>query len=149
MSSDLWYGALLSIPIGIGTALATPWLQRQLDKYSKSRALTRTKKAQEDFSRVKFFVDNPHLFTQYLVYTAVRVLFITAVVAAFSAAPSLIAQFSEPLHVLIYPLQSILYGISQFISLIGSIMIVNICRPALLYWQRTKNFEEYSRAING
>jgi hypothetical protein len=39
MSSGVWFGVLLSIPIGIGTAWITPWLQRKFDKYSKHRAM--------------------------------------------------------------------------------------------------------------
>jgi hypothetical protein len=78
MSSDLWWGALLSVPIGIGTALVTPVIQRKWDEVSRSRDVERSRKTILELRRIESFVNNPHRLTEYLIVAGIK----TAIVSA-------------------------------------------------------------------
>jgi hypothetical protein len=138
MSSDLVYGTLLSVPIGIGTALITPWLQKKWDDRSKSRTLDRSKRSWAELERIKTLRENPAELTQYLVYITVRTALISAMMVVAAAVPNLMAQ---AFHFYL------LYIPGQFITLIGSILVINVCRPALVTWDRVKNFADYEKRV--
>lgn len=60
MSPDVWYGALLSIPIGIGTALVTPVIQRKWGEKSRRRDVERSTKTLEEYRRIESLVNDPY-----------------------------------------------------------------------------------------
>jgi hypothetical protein len=154
--SDLWIGILFSIPIGIATSLVTPWIQRKLDQLDKYRSLAATKRLDEEYKRIRAFRDNPHEFTQYLVQVAIRTTFTGAFVAIaagliFALAQAIAALATRPKTGMDYEdirlFSTGLILIGQFVSLVGSLLIVNICRPAIGAWTKLKNFDEYSKSV--
>ena len=72
MTSDLWLGALLSIPIGIGTGLAVGPIERWWESHGKSKALEKSMEMRVDYAAALFFVQHPHEFTQFLLREIVR-----------------------------------------------------------------------------
>jgi hypothetical protein len=149
MSTEFWMGIFMSIPIGLATSLATPWFQKRLDQRGKARTLIETKNAQEEYDRIRYFRDNPSDLTQYLVQVAIKTTFITAFLSLFSRSLVVFGSLIRLAHVedSRYFIQNALELIFQVISLAGSIMIINICRPALNTWTKTKNFAEYESGL--
>jgi hypothetical protein len=149
MSSD-WLGLLLSIPIGVCTALATPWIQRRLEEKGKHRAMVKSRNAHAEYSSVLYYKTNPQEFTQYLIHVAIKTTFIGALMGVISGLSFVVAQLVDAPGVGFnnsHMLQTVFYATGQFVALIGSLMIVNICRPALATWTRVRNFDAYERAI--
>ncbi|MDX9990400.1 hypothetical protein [Thiothrix unzii] len=153
MSNEFWMGIFLSIPVGLATSLATPWFQRKLDQRSQQRALVETKNAQVEYERIRFYKENPSELTQYLVHVAIKTTFIGALLAIISGVSYTLAQLLDATSIGYDGMSSgrfaqhMLYVIGQFSSLVGSIMIINICRPALTTWTKTKNFSEYENSL--
>ncbi len=154
--SDLLIGILLSIPIGIATSLITPWIQGKLDQLNKYRSLAATKRLDDEYRRVLLFRNNPHEFTQYLVQVAIQTAFTSAFVGIIAGLIYAIAQatvaipsgmggamnFDE-----INFIRTSLFVFGQFVTLLGSLLIMNICRPALSVRAKLQNFDEYSKSV--
>src|SRR4051812_13913291 len=87
-----WTGLTLSIPIGITTGLVTPAIQRWFQARGKDRALRESERAREELAEVTFYVDNPQVFTQYLVQIAIRTAFLSALLAVLSGVALIFGQ---------------------------------------------------------
>lgn len=147
MNSDLWWGAFLSIPIGIGTSLATPAIQRRIQSWSKTRDFERTKQTLAQYRKIESYVKNPHQLTQRLIMTTIQ----TASVSAFIVIMSTIvyggANFMQFIGLSWFDAQP-LYFMAQFITLVGGIVTVNILTPTIAIWRRVNNFDEYKTAVS-
>jgi len=152
MTDDVWIGAILSVPIGVGTSLAMPVIQRKLDERGNRKVLAESNRVRTEYEEVLFYHQNPVLFTQYLAQVAIRTTFISAAVAIFAQLISAlgsglylvsreipVAQIEQPTLAL-----SIL---SQLVFMISSILIVSITRPALGIWRRVRQFEKYANTV--
>jgi hypothetical protein len=93
------------------------------------------------------------LFTQYLVQVAIKTSLIGAVMAIVSGVFLFAGQLSFAVLNggmgirLDETIGQALFAMGQFAALVGSILIVNICRPALVLWNRLRSFDEYSAAV--
>jgi hypothetical protein len=125
MSTEFWLGIFLSIPIGIGTSLYTPWFQGKLEGYSKKRALSQTKNIKEEFESVSFYRNNPSSLTQFLVYVAIKSTFIGAASGILSGFFFALGNILNSMRGILYiwdqflALQNIPYTLGQFTALIG------------------------------
>lgn len=140
-----WTGLLLSIPIGIVTGLITPPIQRWLQARGKDKALKDLARAREELAEVTYYVENPHIFTQYLVQVAIRTTFIGAVLGILGGVAFMFG--STPLSLSFtwgVDLQLVFIAAGQAATTMGSVMIVGICRPALRLWTRVRNYDEYA-----
>jgi len=147
--SEFWLGIILSFPIGIATALITPWFQRKVDQIDRRRSLAISKRVTKEYELVVHFHKEPIAFTQYLVQVAIRTTFISALMGVFSG---LMFSFGQALFIVhlpmaFYELRNTPYLIGQFITLAGSLLIMNTCRPALSIWTKVNNFDEYSQSM--
>lgn len=148
---QFWLGLALSVPIGIATSLVTPAIQRWIESKSKQRELTKTHRARAEYTSVMFYRRNPERFTQYLVHVAIKATLIGALVGALAGACFFVGQLVAARdatdmvnwHAV---LQSI-YAVGQFVGLVGSVMVVNTCRPALSLWTKLRNFDEYRATV--
>jgi hypothetical protein len=149
--SEFWIGILLSIPIGIATSLITPWIQRKIDEQDKRRSLAATGRLVQEYERIRAFRSDPHEFTQYLVQVVIRTTFTGALVAVFAGLMVALGQATIPLRRSIAFdvdfVRTAIFILAQFVSLLGSLLIINICRPALRAWTKLKNFDEYSASV--
>jgi hypothetical protein len=85
MSTDTLLGLLLSLPIGIVTALITPWFQRKLENIDKQRSMAaQIHNAKEEFENISFYKQHPDEFTQYLVHVAIQTTFTSAAIGIVS-----------------------------------------------------------------
>jgi hypothetical protein len=152
--SDVWLGILLSIPIGIATSLVTPWIQRKLDQLDQRRALAATGRQVQEFERIKAFKSNPDQFTQYLIQVAIRTTLTGAFIALLSGIMFALGQTIMTMKGsdLDY-VRNAAFLLGQFVTLLGSLLIINICRPALRAWTSLQNFEQfnekYVKLLNG
>jgi hypothetical protein len=149
--SEFWIGILLSIPIGIATSLITPWIQRKIDERDKRRSLAATNRLVQEYERIRTFRSNPEQFTQYLVQVAIRTTFTGAFVAVFAGTMFALGQALNTLHfkgaIDADYLRNTVFLLAQIVSLFGSLLIINICRPALRAWTKLQNFDEYAKSV--
>jgi hypothetical protein len=145
MTADVWIGALLSIPIGVGTSLLVPSIQRWLDARGNKKTLAETKRVRAEYEEVLYYQKNPIVFTQYLAQVAVKTTFIGALVSIFANLLSALANAFNLVSV--YRLESLLFFASQIIFVVSSVLIVNISRPAMRLWARIRYFDTYSKTV--
>jgi hypothetical protein len=149
MSNDVWYGALISVPVGIATGLAVPPLQRWLENRGNQKLAEQERRSREEYEEVLFYRKNPETFTQYLVHVAIQTAFIGAVVAVLSAlwsavTPAIASALPHPNSDFVL----ILYSLPrEMVAIISSLLIIRICRPAMALWSKVKNFDRYEQAI--
>jgi hypothetical protein len=157
MTSEFWLGTFLSIPIGLATSLATPWFQNKLDSRSKQRSLIASKNLAAEYEQVSYYRSHPEDFTQYLIHVAIKTTFIGAMLGIISGISFAFAQVVETARTglggfggpdILRLAQDALYVLGQFSGLVGSILIVNICRPALSMWTKVRNFAAYEKGIS-
>jgi hypothetical protein len=165
VSPDVLVGALLSVPIGIGTILVTPSLQRRLERWSTSRERDKLRKAREEHDRIAFYNTNPNELTQYMVIATIKIATIIAfltlieplvkidgiVLAALGISIDAVFDFdilgyfedlidSAPSLASIAKAVSPFFLLYQVILLVGTLIIINICRLAISTWTRARNF---------
>lgn len=75
MSAEFWIGTLLSVPIGVGTGLAVPPIQRFFRSRGDAKAIEESQKARHEYLRVLFFLQHPEMLTQYLVEVGIEIAF--------------------------------------------------------------------------
>ena len=168
MSSDLWLGALFSIPISVGATLIAPTLQRRIEKWSTYRAVEKSRKTHEEYALVTSFKQNPHTFTHYLIVTSIKIALISACIVITSMLPPAVG-FAAGFLVSFKHTPAVEFGggflvpfmqanpfmimstvgfvFAAALTSIGAIMIINICRAALTVWARVKNYEEYKASF--
>jgi hypothetical protein len=93
---------------------------------------------------VTFYRRNPVEFTQYLVQVAIKNTFIGAavgIVAGLIYALACVLDFGPSYA------REMLYLVGQIVAVMSSVMIVNICRPALGLWHKVQHFDEYVASV--
>jgi hypothetical protein len=131
----------------------TPYVQRWLDKKGKDRSLTRTRQLRVEYERIKKFSDDPEEFTQYLIYAGLQITFISTFLGIFAGIFFLLGQLLNVNELPVggflgsFQIAQISFALGQAASLIGTLMIFNICRVAISTWRRVKNFEEYENTV--
>jgi hypothetical protein len=156
MSMDMWGGAILSIPIGIATGLAVNPVQKWLENRGKAKAAIKLKDVKDQYERVLFYRLHPHLFTQYLLQTVIRTTFIGAAVGI------LLGIFQAMTHAFLFTFPTVVRGpsnppqlvvivgmgiLAQLTTVVGSVLIIRYCRPAIQLWHQVKTFEEYVNSV--
>lgn len=144
MSTEFWIGVVLSVPIGILTGIATPWFQKIFDNWNKSKLTKSRKNSFEEYQRVKMYKTSKEDSTHYYLSVIIKTTFIGAFVGLFSGALFVLGELVSQTG---FGFQTILYSLGQFAALVGSLLIVNICRPAMLMWTRLRNFDEYENDL--
>jgi hypothetical protein len=150
MDAGLWIGLLLSIPISILVNLFTPKIQAWLDSRNRKRSLIRTKYLQQEYEQVRYYRENRGEFREYLIWIVIRTTFVGSLVGIFAAFVFVIPNFFEILN-LEYEqtriIRHVLYIAGQLISLIGALLIVNICSNALKVYFRVRDFDIYEESV--
>ena len=128
LSNDLLLGLLLSIPIGIVVNLVSPYITRRIDRRSRRSA---EKRAVKDVAfkaeATRLATNRPALYT-YLLESLIRIAYITAVFGLFAGAFFLLGQLL-PYSGLI---SQGLFASGQLTALIGTVIVLNIARQAVL-----------------
>jgi hypothetical protein len=96
----------------------------------------------EEYREVLSYLRQPHAFTQYLVSVAIRTTFIGAAVGIFTS-----LLFALQASEIGRDLERSFGTLAQIVTIVTSIIIVRICRPALKLWYRVRNFDSYVQKI--
>ena len=151
METGFWLGLLFSIPISILANLFTPTVQAWLDARNRKRSLERTKNLQQEYYQVKQFREDRSEFREYLIWIVIRTTFVGSLVGILASFVFAVPSFFDILD-LDYEqtrvVRNLLYAAGQFVSLVGGLLIVNLCSSALKVYYRVKNFEAYEESIN-
>lgn len=149
-NAQFWLGILFSIPIGIGTSLATPQVQRWLESQSKHRAFLQNRRIEAEYSEARFYYLHANVFTQYLVHVAIKTALLSGLMAVGSGSLIFLGQvvFAVSHEIRLEPMVGeALLAAGQAVTLVGSIAIVNLCKPALNLWRRIRNFDDYAAQV--
>ena len=137
--SDLWVGLALSIPVGIGVNLASGPTQRWLGKRSQQAADRESARSAMFVAQATAFAkDRSELYT-YLLEAVLMTTYIGALIGVLSGSLAFLGQGVDtavetlPMYWYFSPdfARSLLFLLSQFTALLGSIIILNIARRAL------------------
>jgi hypothetical protein len=150
--AQFWIGLALSIPIGIGTSLVTPAIQRWFESRGQARVISAKRETEAEYRAAVFYRKNSDRFTQYLVHVTIKATLVGALIGAVTGACFFVAQLADTIlarqmDVTYDRVRQLLYALGQGSALVGSIAVFNICRPALATWTRVRNFDEYQRSV--
>jgi hypothetical protein len=156
MSNDVWIGALLSVPIGVGTGLAVTPLQQWYRELGKSRAEAERNLMTHQYGQALFYISHPHRFTQYLVVEAVRAIaaiaamlvgggisFGTVLVGGLMRAVNAAHPLTKKDIVILWVYM--IAGLAS--SVVGSAYLARVFQRALPLYKRIVNFEAYAATI--
>ncbi|GAB2850374.1 hypothetical protein ACFQ0P_07410 [Microbacterium insulae] len=143
--SELWqgvlWGALLSIPIGIIVNVSSPAISRALDRRNSTAAARRSAEDLEFRAEAaRLAKDRPALYTV-LLESLLRIAFVTAIFGALAGVLTLVGQLLDPVIAMTYIgffgrgiefLPSLVFAASQLAALIGTILVLNIARQAII-----------------
>lgn len=147
MSGDFWLGLLLSVPLSIAANVVSPAVQRWVERFSQTRAQARQDKIEEEERRAKEFVADRGRFREYLLFTMIKLYLTGALISLFAGlffvAPTLFQAIQPQLSRDIpYHLAALIRGVllatGQAASVIGSIVILNLCKAAVSMYYKVK-----------
>ena len=88
--------------------------------------------------------------TQYLIIAGIKDAIVSASMIVLDTLQNSLAQIINiiPFGALFFETQrNILFLLSQFTALVGSVVLINIYRPALSTWRKVVNFDEYKESV--
>jgi hypothetical protein len=152
MSNEILLGLIFSIPVGIITSLLTPLILKLFQNISrKARAKTKDTTKKEYEILKKYYTDKVEL-SLFFVSVIIKTTLISAMMSILSylffISSQIFYTIIERIDLyFVFNIPTILAAVGQFILLIGSILIVNMCRSAINVWKKIENFAEYERLL--
>jgi hypothetical protein len=136
-------GLLLAIPVGIGTNLAAPRLDRWWSERSSARRKQFEQRSAARAARVAELRADPDAFTHRLLWVTLRIAFISAVITIVNGASGIIvallyATNSPVYNDDLYRLSSIIAIVSTLSTTIGSVLILRLLSIAFADWREVK-----------
>jgi len=152
MNNDILIGLLLSIPVGIITSLLTPLIQKIFQNISQKARVKANDISKKEYEKLKIYYANKTELSLFFINVIIKTTFISAFMSILSYLFFISSQILYPIINYFYSyhylnISIILPAIGQFILLIGSILIVNICKSAINVWKKIRNFDEYERVL--
>ena len=95
-----WLGIFFSLPLSILANLATPAVQRLLERRSQERLVASSQREREELERVRMFISDRGAFREYLL---VAVLKISLIAAVLGIATTVLSMFTAAIAVLNAP----------------------------------------------
>lgn len=144
----LLLGALFSIPVGIGVNLATPSIGRWIDRRNTSSAARRAAGDQKFRDEAARLARDRSALYPALLEALLRIAYVSAIFGALAGGLAIVGQLVLPLAELsnlyfFYPLDVVLppvvFAMSQLAALIGTILVLNIARQAVLLLREVRS----------
>lgn len=131
----------LAIVTGILVNVLSPWLNKKIEKRSDAGTARRAERdATFEAEAEKLARDRPALYT-YLLGTLIRVAYIGAIFGILSGGVAAVGQVIGYFNFSQY-----IFALSQIIALVGTIIVLNIARPAV---QMVQEIRAVSQKANG
>jgi len=153
MNNVLLLGTLLSIPIGIITSLLTPLVLGFFQNINQ-KARTKSKYiAQKEYEMITSFHINKQELLMFFLNIIIKTTFVSAIITVISYFFIITPQVIFPIMVnndsffIDTRILQMMTVIGHFVLLIGSILIVNLCRTAFNVWGKVKNYDNYTRIL--
>lgn len=150
MKVDLWISLLLAIPLAIAANLLTPhirsWLDRRAEKGASVR-LERTRREREasiarledEIEEIENYRGDRAKLHELLLETVIRA---TLYGAIGTAVASLMFTLLRVIgHGYLY--EAVVYSTSQFVTVVTSLMVFQVCWRGLKVIQRVRNFDQW------
>ena len=152
----LLLGALFSIPVGIGVNLATPSIGRWIDRRNASSATRRAASDQKFRDEAARLAKDRSALYPVLLEALLRIAYISAIFGALAGGLAIVGQLVFPLLELsavyfFYPLDvilpSLVFAMSQLAALIGTILVLNIARQAVVLLREVRAVRSLEPAL--
>jgi hypothetical protein len=154
MEFSFWLGLLLSIPISIAVNLWTPRLQLYLDKRQETVSFKRKAKLFREYSEIVSYIFNTDKFNREMVVAIVRTTYVASLTAIIPPILELAIgsamTLREPIRLYgdeVGIASLIIQGIAQSISIIGSLIVVQICSRVIRLYSKVNGFVEYNKQM--
>jgi len=140
---NLWISVLLAIPLAIIANIYTPRVQYWLESRGQKRSKKRIQQLEVELEELKDFYENPEKFHQYLLGVVIRATYIGSIVGIFAGITYVLSRFArEFIHI---NFVNFIFSISgQLVSMIGAMMIINVCSSAIRIITNMKNYPSVS-----
>lgn len=142
--SELWQGVVwsvaFSIPIGIAINLVSPLINRRIDSETKEAASKRAERDAAFRAKASRLAKDRSLLYVELLEVLLRVAFFTALFGVLSGAAFLIGQAIQTAF--IYEFASVFFTAGQLVALVGTIIVLNITRPAIVLIREVRTIHE-------
>jgi hypothetical protein len=149
VSNDVWWGALVSIPIGIATGLAVPWLEKRLASSGKALAQANTQRVYKEYGEALFYRKTPIVFTQHLVQVIVQISLILAAAGGACFLVLLIADLVSYLKngSLDYVVEPLSRFVEELVVIVSAVLVGNTSLKARRVWWRVRELEKYANTV--
>lgn len=155
MSSDVWIGAVISIPVSIGVALAVPHIQDWLNQRGKTSHLKKLDRMRDEYETVlDYALHTDHLLGRMLVTVITLLLLIIVGLVAGTTVPTLGDAMFEALHIGLPTLvnhRTLAIAISTSMLLaFGTALIIQVIKMSSRYVKlffNVRNFTSYVESI--
>lgn len=134
-----WIGLAVSVPLSVFANMITPIAQRWWEKRSRTNALRITSSLKAEYDEVKRYKLERSLFHEYLLLTIIRTT-VTGSLAAFAVnVASTAGNFLGG--------NFLFYSVGNMISILGALVIVQVCMRAIRIYGRLRNFDDYQSFV--
>lgn len=143
MSIDLWVSVGLAIPLAVIANIFTPKIQSWLEGRGKKRSKQRTQELQKELDELTEYQESPEKFHQYLLGVVIRATYIGSLVGIFAGITYILTRFAR--EFIYFDFANIVFSLTgQVVSMIGAVMIINVCGEAIRRINSLKNYSSVS-----
>ncbi len=146
MDINLWISVFLAIPLAIVANVFTPKVQVWLEGRGKKRSKKRVAQLQSELDQLGHYHDYPEKFNQYLLGVVIRATFTGSLVGIIAAITYILSRLGRT-FVNIEFVYFLVQFSGQFVSMVGAMIIINICSGAIRTMNRMRNYSTVSQQL--
>ena len=143
---NLWLSLALAIPLSIIGNLITKPIQNRIASVGQARQKVKKEKLLTEFKIIQDYHKNQGDLRNYLLFTAIKVFFIWAVMDVIAQTSFSVPNFLE-FSGADYETNQAFYNVPNILGhltfVLGSLVILNICKGAIETYNRVRNFKKY------
>ncbi len=158
MSGEFWWTLVLSVPVGIGTGLAVPPLQRWYKHRHKTRQIRHLEDQRDEYYETLVFLRNPEKFSQFLILCAMRLIiaafFALCGLQFFAIAAPEVRQARQEFHIVqgigvfrAKPALLVFALAGPVFSTLGIGLLSSVFRLVRAQTKRVDNFDSYAETL--
>lgn len=140
--SDMWqgvlWGALLAIPIGVVANIISSRVQTGIDRQTVEASAKRAERNKEFKDKAAHLAKDRNALYIELLEVLVRIAYITALFGLFSGGAFFLGQAMPYMGIL----TTSLIAIGQLVALVGTLIVLNIARPAIVLLREVRTLRD-------
>lgn len=140
--SEMWqgilWGVLLAIPVGLIVNIVSSPIQRGIDRQTGKASARRSERNAEFKHRARHLAKDRNALYVELLEVLLRIAYITALFGVLSGAAFLLGQAIPYMGYL----TTGLLAAGQLVALVGTLIVLNIARPAIVLVREVRSIRE-------